>query len=676
MQGKSTCAISACASTLLVLLIALWLRLPFVSTGLPYFYNEDEAHHFNRTVEMVKSGDYNPHYFHKPSLHFYLRMPAVALGFLWSVREGHIRSVKEIKTRDSHGLGGYEFTASHPGIVKWNRSLSLILSLGLIVVTGALARSLRLSEAAGLASMLLCAFSPELVGNSAVIAVDVLMALNTLIAIWLCIRLTDRYSTCGLALAGVFAGLAFSSKYNALPVCGLPLLAALVLRRFDPLAIAVAVSTPIAGFIAGSPYALPSLPLFLDQFAYEIWHYGIAGHEGHTAEPGLAQLGFYLRWFAGDAIGLGALVMATLGSAALFIPAVATEEGDSSSARRSRGILFLAFPALFFAMMCGQRANFTRNVLVLIPVLALLAMSAIELIARRFGPAKAVLWILTSILCVQPLIKAIDIRMAAVAVPESRNDLLSAISGRGPQHREVAIAADLQMPPSLFVDPSIRQIESDKLDPAALYLKGVDLIAIPAYRQIPGDQARLLKLEKEFPGASEEQRVVTNPGIRLYSFGAATAGLEAREAALSLAPAGSAESKSSCPPEHPDFFAHPDEPYCWIGTRLIELEIANPGVYVTGRNVRVTFRAMSPFSGQKAEITIGDQRGTLEWSGTEAGAWKDLAFDIEGGTLVADKFITIRTAIVAEAPAPANSTRDRRLLGIAISNPTVIQSPR
>src|SRR5687768_6937474 len=96
------------------LLIGLLFRAPFVGTGLPYFYDEDEAHHFNRTVEMVKSGDFNPRYFLKPSLHFYLRVPVTAAAFLWNVRHEHLRSVQEIRTRSAYGLAGYSFTASHP----------------------------------------------------------------------------------------------------------------------------------------------------------------------------------------------------------------------------------------------------------------------------------------------------------------------------------------------------------------------------------------------------------------------------------------------------------------------------------------------------------------------------------------------------------------------------------
>ena len=175
-----------------IVLFALWLRLPFISTGLPYFYHEDEGHHFNRTVEMVKRGEWNPEYFHKPSLHFYLRIPVVALSFLHSVREGHIRSIREIRTRDSYGLAGYSFTASHPGIVKWNRALSVLFSLLLVAGTFLLTLTITRSPPPAIIAAVVVAVSPDLLEHSAIIGVDVLMALMSLLAVTAAIFATER----------------------------------------------------------------------------------------------------------------------------------------------------------------------------------------------------------------------------------------------------------------------------------------------------------------------------------------------------------------------------------------------------------------------------------------------------------------------------------------------------
>ena len=65
-----------------VVLIGLWLRAPRIGEGMPYFYHPDEANHFYRTVRMLQTNDYHPYYFLKPTLCFYIRMPAIAGGFL------------------------------------------------------------------------------------------------------------------------------------------------------------------------------------------------------------------------------------------------------------------------------------------------------------------------------------------------------------------------------------------------------------------------------------------------------------------------------------------------------------------------------------------------------------------------------------------------------------------
>ena len=77
-----------------VVLIGLWLRAPRIGEGMPYFYHPDEANHFYRTVRMLQTNDYHPYYFLKPTLCFYIRMPAIAGGFLWSAREGEITRIE------------------------------------------------------------------------------------------------------------------------------------------------------------------------------------------------------------------------------------------------------------------------------------------------------------------------------------------------------------------------------------------------------------------------------------------------------------------------------------------------------------------------------------------------------------------------------------------------------
>lgn len=166
----------------------VWLWWPRVEYGLPYFYEEDEAHHFNRTVEMVKSGELDPHYFHKPSLHFYLRIPAIALSFLNEVRKGRAKKVEDIVTRDPAGVGGYAFSTSHPGIVKTARLVSV--ACGVVVVLSVYAILLCLTGKVwwGVFGALLTLGSKLLYQYGAEVGVDIVTAACVLaccvVAVW------------------------------------------------------------------------------------------------------------------------------------------------------------------------------------------------------------------------------------------------------------------------------------------------------------------------------------------------------------------------------------------------------------------------------------------------------------------------------------------------------------
>ena len=90
----------------LALVIGLWLRAPQVGAHLPYLYDHDEAPVLNRLLLMVQEGRYNPEYFDYPSLTFYLRMPAVAAGFLHAAQAGEIGSISEVITANHSVQGG------------------------------------------------------------------------------------------------------------------------------------------------------------------------------------------------------------------------------------------------------------------------------------------------------------------------------------------------------------------------------------------------------------------------------------------------------------------------------------------------------------------------------------------------------------------------------------------
>ena len=624
----------------LILLLALWLRAPFVYAGLPYISDEDEAHHHNRVVNMVKQGEFNPRYFHKPSLHFYLRMPIISAAFLWSVRAQEIQKTAEIVSSDPFGVAGYSFSAYPERILIWDRGFSVALSLVSIALVFLIALELEAKALTAKMCALIAAVSPAAVSGSATVGVDIVMTCACLATGLAALRTLRTFSLKGLCLVAAFAGLAISSKYNALPIVVVPLLVAVfgAERRFT--AVFIAAVCALLGFLAGSPYILSSLPLFLDQFAYEIWHYGVAGHVGHQAEPGLAQARFYLAWLAHNAIGwFGMIVLLALAARfAKITKAAAT---------------ILAFPLLYFILMITQRANFTRNMMVMIPYCALAIGFGLDFIAQRsFHSLRSAKhnWVLSfgAIVLAVPLAwQSISLRNQISLVPESR---IEAAKWLESQSGDSALAGQLQFAWQAFSTPHFERIDMSKSSIAQLYQNGYSRVALPKGAFSPA-QLDGAVLEQSFPGNTWPQRIVTNPAIDVFRFDlTAQAKLK-----LVLTPELILSRDQQLICANNDIKA---EGHCWLNHRVASIELqSNPA---PGFRLEV----MSPWPRQS--ISLLDKAGNitplLEADQLIAGQWRELELVPAGGD---QKQVVVLLSEI-HVPASYKIGDDKRRLGLAV----------
>lgn len=597
-----------------ILFIALWFRYPFIGAGLPYFYDEDEAHHFNRVVNMVKKGEYNPHYFLKPSLHFYLRMPLVALGFLHEVKEGRARKITDIDTEDRFGIGGYAFSTSHPAVVKMSRLLSLLLGLGVVLLTGLLALELTGSLLAGAVSSLLVAVAPSLVPSSATIGVDSLACFFCTLTVYLAVRTIKSFSPSSLAATAVASGLAIGSKYNAAPIVVLPILSSLISQRFAARYLLISLAVPLLTFLATSPFIIVSLPLFLDHVAYEIWHYGIAGHEGHTEEPGIRQALFYLNWLTKEGIGI--------------LPLLLAFGGVSLATRRKELLLVAAFPLLYFVLMSGQRANFTRNMHVVIPFVALFGAVSLSRLNQWLCDKRWAISLIASIVILPTVWSGYQATRGAL-IPETRLLAGEFIRHRVAEGGDVAVEGELQFEPNALRSERVTAIPRRELDVATLSLTGYsDLVVskgslaslptLPTVRDIPGDNLK---------------RIVANPAIVALSLTTPEADAMAREKAKTLFRLEPYRGGNYT-------LCVTTEGHCWLSSRKLFLPMEGTGRFL------LKGEAMSPWQGQSVnDVKLG-----------EPGRWQEIAIPIEiqeGGAWLTVKEIHL---------AP----QDGRRLGVAL----------
>ncbi len=604
----------------LVLLVAAWLRAPFITAGVPFFSLEDEAHHFQRTVQMVKTGSFNPEYFNKPSFHFYLRMPVVAAAFVSAVKAGEIRRVDQMVTRSTAPRGGWAFTVSHPRILLWNRAFGVVLGLLAVALTFALARALGGRDAMAIGAASLAAVSPALAADAAKVGVDTPMVVMSLLAMWLALRLQNQFTLGRLVAASLIAGLAFSTKYNALPIVGLPLVVCLVSRQFSAGAIGLALTMPVAGFLLGSPFALIELPRFLNEMAFETWHYGTAGHGAATGEPGLSQAWFYVTWFASRrGLGVVAVLLAVGGTAAL------------AARRDRRALIFLFFPVLFFLLMADQKVNFVRNVLVLLPVIAVLAALAVQtLVARTRVPEWAGALVI-AVACVQPLIDAVVSRRPLP--PDSRLLAASWLTTAAGPRSDSAVASELAWPMSVMGGARISVLDTARINPLHLYMAGYDRLVVDGSYT---PDSTMLRLEHQVAGETPGARVVISPAVRIFrveppleaqmaQWLQTPSALIVPEVRYGEGPPTRAGGATGCSPDRARGTASgAAEGGCWVPSRVsrLQLDAAQVGA-LPGHGGALTLQAelRSPWPNQRCTLEAGEWRSPELCAEQSAGQW-------------------------------------------------------
>ena len=199
---------------LAVLLLALGLRLPSVWAGLPYTNYIDEGHIFHRVVRMVHTGSWDPGWYLYPSLPLYAVAATVSV-YRPIYSAFHDRPL----AADLSPFPPRYYDQVAPAeVLVLGRLVTLAASLGIVVLTGLLARLLA-GEAAGLFAALLAALLPALVIRGASVTVDPYATFFVLAALYFAERAwRGGRPWRDSILAGVMIGCALTSKYPSVLV--------------------------------------------------------------------------------------------------------------------------------------------------------------------------------------------------------------------------------------------------------------------------------------------------------------------------------------------------------------------------------------------------------------------------------------------------------------------------
>lgn len=483
---------------ILILVFSLLLNVKLISYELPFFSDEDEAHHHNRQVEMLKTQDLNPRYFLKPSLNFYSRLPALYSGYLLAKSRGELNNLEEIKTKDKYGIAGYSFVANPVELIKSNRFFSVLIFLGIIFLSYII--TLKLVESSLLASFagLLCAVSPLELAHSTSIGVNQPTAFLCLLCVYFAIsNKNNRY----IYYSTIFAGLAISTKYNALPIILVPYLSLLLNKDLNIKKIFTVGIVSLIAFFAVSPFILIESALFIKHVTYEAWHYGVAGHAGHMANPGIDQIIFYFLSFSLREIGILPLALC------LYAMLLTLKN------RNHNKLLLLIFPAGFFLLMITQKANFIRNMLLILPFLCIFC--AISLNCFKNNKYLPVFLLL---ILIQPLwISSLDISQK-LSHEDSRSLAYKHVHNENIEN--IAIDGELWMPSftkkqngkTIHSINGATRLNLNTITAEELFLDGFDYVLFGPYAEKLTNTKSLTSLSI-FNGSKEKQRLVVNPKI-------------------------------------------------------------------------------------------------------------------------------------------------------------------
>lgn len=117
---------------ILVIFFAFVIRYFQLNIGLPYLYFWDEPLTASNALQIMKTGDYNPHFFKYGSLMIYLNLLVDQLYRIYLSFTGNLSSLANIRIAADTG---WHWTISHPNFYFWNRLLTATMGTATVFIT-------------------------------------------------------------------------------------------------------------------------------------------------------------------------------------------------------------------------------------------------------------------------------------------------------------------------------------------------------------------------------------------------------------------------------------------------------------------------------------------------------------------------------------------------------------
>ncbi|MHB0999008.1 MAG: ArnT family glycosyltransferase [Armatimonadota bacterium] len=344
-------------AVVIVMILAAVIRIWGIKWGLPsdlhfYSYHPDENMVLGAANRVnILFGQFDPGFYNYGSLYIFL----VSISVIISAMCGLVNlAAVDLSTNISQVANMY----------LAGRTVAVLMGITTVYFVYLLGKK-AYGRSAGILAAVFMAILPLHVMHSRFMAVDVPSTFFVTLTLLFAVRISDGHRLRDYIFAGLFAGFAAGTKYNAGLVLIAPIIIHLLtgkarplLRIIDPKMFGMILCTAI-GFVIGTPGVFLNTPQFIHDFTYEMGH-ARAGHGLVFAGTGSGFVYHFMHSLL-PGMGLPLLVLAMIG----VIYALRK--------RTSTDIALAAFLIVYYIMIGMAQVRFARYTIPFLPVLVLFA---------------------------------------------------------------------------------------------------------------------------------------------------------------------------------------------------------------------------------------------------------------------------------------------------------------
>lgn len=353
---------------LLILVSAFLLRFIGTYPGFNQFHS-DEPILYGVAIDMIRNGNVDPGRFDYPGVSIYINyffyyIVFIPLGWanyflqhLGQIIDGVVHiPVSPLAARSIR----QEFILGHRevNVLIWGRIIAAAFSFGNVLLTYILAKKL-FNKQVGLIAALFLAFNFRQVLNSHVNLPDIYNCFFLLLSLLMTYNLWQRPNLKNYLIAGIAAGVAFSTKYQIFALFPIALVHTAYLKKFiNSKIIILGLTIPLV-FLILNPYFIPSIELALRWISDVSQKYGMGANKLN-----LYPLSYYFHYDLGPI----EFVLVVLG---ILIAAL----------KDHKKLLFLlstTVPFFFILNYYSGGGFYIRNYVTITPLLLILAAYAVN----------------------------------------------------------------------------------------------------------------------------------------------------------------------------------------------------------------------------------------------------------------------------------------------------------